>query len=211
MGVVGALVIVGCGQIIEVPVESAGTEVDTSGVDETTNGVDETTDGGSTTDVDQPTGADETGTSTGGEPDRVVSCVTAMMPFARNAGLVTVPVEVTDVVDPSDVWVGVRVLRPTAEALQVTVTRGGTTRSLLDVDECPPMVDLLFDDLAEIEAEVVCAERGPEFVDTVIPQESLAPLLDEDPNGAWVVSVSQPSEEGSVESVCVSFGGAPTR
>lgn len=210
MGLLGAFVLVGCGQIIEVPVESAGTEVNSSGVDDTTTGAIDTTDGGSTTDVDQPTGADDTGTSTGGEPDRIVTCVTAMIPFARNGGLVTVPIEVVDVVEPSDVWVGVRVLRPMAEALQVTVTRGGTTRGLLDVDECPPMVDLLFDDLAEVEAEVVCAERGPEFVDTVIPQESLAPLLDEEPNGTWVVSVSQPSEEGSVESVCVSFG-APTR
>ena len=72
------------------------------------------------------------------------------------------------------------------------------------------MVDLLFDDQAEVEAEAVCAEQGPELVDPVIPHESLAPLLDEGPNGTWVVNVSQPSEEGSVESVCVSFG-APTR
>ena len=210
MGLLGALVLVGCGQIIEVPVESAGTDVETAGVDDTTTGAIDTTDGGSTTDVDQPTGADDTGTSTGGEPDRMVVCVTGTIPFADNGGLVTVPVEVVDVVAPSDVWVGVRVPRPTAEGLQVTVTRGGTTRSLIDVDECPPMVDLLFDDLAEVEAEVVCAEREPELVAAVIPQDSLAPLLDEEPNGTGVVNVSQPSEEGSVESVCVSFG-LPTR
>jgi len=199
-----ALVLAGCGQIIEVPVESAGTEVSSSGVESsTTSDADETSGEGSTTDVDQATGADDTGSSTGGVPERVVFCVSGTMPF--EGGSVDVPVDVMDVVDPSDVRVGVRVLRSVDDALTVTVTRGDESRTLLDVDACSSMVDLLFDDLAALEAEDACA--ATEQVETVVPADTLAPLLDQ-PNGSWNVGVSQSEASGSVESVCVSFGGA---
>lgn len=181
----------GCGEIREVPVEPEQDETSAGepSTDESTSlvpssdGADEgdTTEGPPDLDTESTTAE----TDTGGEKDVVWASFCSPFTTGKAPGdeiLIEIPVDEVEV--RSDFRIGMRVHEAQA-GLRATVTFNEQEVVLLDEPECGHDITASFTDAGNYDLSFACDASVLDEERTLVPLEPLAPLIDGDIAGTW--------------------------
>lgn len=208
----------GCGEIREVPVEPGQDETSAGepGTDESTSllpsseGADEgnTTEDPSDLDTESTTAA----TDTGDESEVVWASFCSPFTTGKAPGdeiVIEIPVDEVEV--RSDFRIGMRVHEAQA-GLRATVTFDDQEVVLLDEPECGHDITASFTDAGNYDLSFACDPTLLDEERTLVPLEPLAPLIDGDIAGTWELrfrSKSSTSIPLVVAQACV-FVATPT-
>jgi len=210
------LSLLGCGEILEVPVgETEGTDTTTAGAEADTAaasaGADESTthvstsldndDNSGSTPSPGESGGDGSGTGTFGD----------WTPYCSNAVFtedddVIVEIEVEDAGAATDVEIGVRGQVANGAAIHVTVSHDQTEVTVLDTVACETSYNITLADTADA---MLCAElRSEEPQTRALPAMELGPLIDGGADGTWrLVAAGGQDPRGNrisaIENFCV--------